>query len=110
MFLGSAKNNTDGTYRLLNLRTNLIVLSRDVIWLNKTYGEYVSRKLNIKADTYILQDEDDSYNWDHVKIDSVKNEVKPEKSKNEEKFRTKQDSRWEEDVQKTIKSISFAKQ
>ena len=44
MFLGYAQKNTDSTFRMLNIRTKLIVLSRDIIWLNKTYGEYVSRK------------------------------------------------------------------
>ena len=78
MFLGYAQNNTGRTYRMLNIRTKRMVLIRDIIWLDKTYGKYVSRKENTKADTYILQDEDDSYNWAHVKIDPVKNEVKTE--------------------------------
>ena len=38
MFLGYAQNHTNSTYRMLNLRTKWILLSRDVIWLNKTYG------------------------------------------------------------------------
>ena len=37
-------NNTGGTYRMLNLSTKHIVRSHDIIWRNKTYGEYVSRK------------------------------------------------------------------
>ena len=32
-----------------------MVLSLDLIWLNKTYGEYMSRKENTKADSYIIQ-------------------------------------------------------
>ena len=36
MFLGYAQNNTGGTYRMLNLHTKCIVLSRDVICLKKT--------------------------------------------------------------------------
>ena len=42
----------------------------------KAYEEYVSRKENTKSETYILQDEDEYYNWANIKIDSFKNEVK----------------------------------
>ena len=83
MFLGYAQNHTGNTYRMLNLCTKIIVLSRDVIWLNKTYGKYISRKQNTKSDTYILQDEDKSYDWDHGKIDPVKKTVKTDNVKTE---------------------------
>ena len=62
MFLGYTQNHTGGTYRMLNLCTKHIVISHDVIWLKKTYGEYVPRKENTKADTYIIQNDDESYN------------------------------------------------
>ena len=54
-FLGYAQNHMGGTYHMLNLRTKLIVLSRESISINKTYREYVSRKENNKANTCILQ-------------------------------------------------------
>ena len=41
MFLGYAQNNTGGTFHMLNLHTKRIILSCDIIWLKKTYGEYV---------------------------------------------------------------------
>ena len=44
MFLGYAQNLTGATYRMLNMRTKCIVLSHEVIYLNKTYREYVSIK------------------------------------------------------------------
>ena len=44
MFLDYAKNHTGGKYRMLNLRSKRILLSHDVIWINKTQGEYISRK------------------------------------------------------------------
>ena len=44
MFLCYAQNHTSGTYRMLNLRTKYIILRRDIIWLKKTYGQYVPRK------------------------------------------------------------------
>ena len=56
MFLGYAKNHTASTYRMLNLRTKHIVLSRDDVWLNITHSEYISRKETTEASSYILQD------------------------------------------------------
>ena len=76
MFLGYVQDYTVGTYRILNIRTKFIVLSRDVIWLNKTYEDCVSRKDNTEADSYILQNEDNYYKWDHLKIDPAQNENK----------------------------------
>ena len=43
MFLGYAQNHIGGTYHMLNIRTKIIVLSCDVIWLNKTYCAYISK-------------------------------------------------------------------
>ena len=63
---------------MFNLCTKYIVISRDFIWLNKTYGKYISGKENTRSDTYILKDEDKYYNWANRKIGPVKNEVKTE--------------------------------
>ena len=38
VFLGYAQNHTGGTYRMLNVLSKRILLSRDSICLNKTYG------------------------------------------------------------------------
>ena len=83
MLLGYAQNHNGGTYHMLNLCTKCTVLIRDVIWLNETYSEYLSRKENTKENTYILQDEEGSYNWDNVKMDPVTTEFKTEKVKTE---------------------------
>ena len=73
---------------MLNLRTKRIVLSRDVIWLNKTHGDYVSIEENTKSNTYILQDKDGSYNWERIKIDPFKTKVKTKNEKTEENVKT----------------------
>ena len=83
MLLGCVQNHNGDAYRMLNLSKKCILLSRDIIWINKTYGEYISRKENTKANIYILQDEYKSYTWDHVKIDPFNNEVNNENVKNE---------------------------
>ena len=87
MLPGYAQNNTGVTYRMLNICTKCIVISCDFIWLNKNYGEYVSRKENTKANNYILQEEDDSYNWAHVKKYFANNEVKTKTVKQKKMLR-----------------------
>ena len=109
MLLDYARNNNGVTYRMSNICTKHIILSRELIWLNKTYGEYVPRKQNSKADYFIQQNEYAFYEWAHVKIDPDKKEVKTENVKNEENVKTKQKSNKEEDVQKTTKIFSFNK-
>ena len=74
MFLGYAKNHTASTYRMLNLRTKHIVLSRDAVWLNRTHSEYISRKETTKVTSFILHDEDEYNKRSYVKMDPVKTE------------------------------------
>ena len=69
------KNHTNVTYQIINLHTKDIVLIRDIIWLDKTHRYNVSIKENTKANAYIIQDEDESYNWAHVKPNPVNIEV-----------------------------------
>ena len=38
MFLGYSQNYMGGTYSMMNICKNIIVTSRDVIWIDKTYG------------------------------------------------------------------------
>ena len=68
------------------------------------------KKQKTKSYNYILQDEDGSYNWDHVKIDPFNNEVNTENVKIDESVKTDQDYRGGEDVHKTKNSVSFTKQ
>ena len=60
---------------MLNLHKQHILLIHEIIRMIKTYGEYLPRKESNKSNTYILQDEYDSYNWSNVKMDPVKTEV-----------------------------------
>ena len=78
MFLGYAQNHMGSTYHMLNIHAKPIVISCDIIWTNKTYSEYVSRKENTKATSYILLDKYESYNWAYAKIDLVKTGVNTE--------------------------------
>ena len=44
MFLGYAQNDNGGTYHMLNLCTQHILLRHIVIWINIIYSEYASIK------------------------------------------------------------------
>jgi hypothetical protein len=44
VFVGDPSNHASDVYRLLNLKTNHAIKSRDVIWSNKTYGEWIKSK------------------------------------------------------------------
>ena len=88
----------------MKIHTKCILLSRDFIWLNITYGKNVSRWEHTKSDSYIPQDEDVYDKWARVKIDPVKTE----NVNIEQNFKTKQVSRGGEDVkyiQNTTKNI-----
>jgi hypothetical protein len=39
MFAGYTEHHSRDIYRMLNLSTNSIINSQDIIWLNKSYGE-----------------------------------------------------------------------
>ena len=41
-YLNGDKGSLKDSYRLMNFRTKKVLHSRDVIWLNKTYKEYVN--------------------------------------------------------------------
>lgn len=45
MFWGYSDNHASDTYRFLNLKTERIVTSRDVRWLNLTHQQYVRKAL-----------------------------------------------------------------
>ena len=51
MYLGRARDHATDTYRFLNLETELVLISRDVIWLNKVYGEFKGSKQDLNFDT-----------------------------------------------------------
>ena len=51
MYLGRARDHAGDTFRFLNLETELVLISRDVIWLNKVYGDYKGTKLETAWDT-----------------------------------------------------------
>jgi hypothetical protein len=47
MFVGYKEHHSRDVYRTLNLTTNSIINTRDIIWLNKTYGEWNINKTTL---------------------------------------------------------------
>ena len=92
MFLGYSQNHTRGTYCMLNLRKKCIVLSREILCLDKTYVRYVSIQEHTKAGSYIIQDVDESDKWYHIKTYPFKTE----NIKINQNVKTKQDYRCKE--------------
>ena len=39
IFIGYTENHSNSSYRMLNLRTHHVIVSRDIIWLNRMHGE-----------------------------------------------------------------------
>jgi hypothetical protein len=46
MFLGYPNSHANDTYRMWNLKTERMILSRDVLWLNKSYKTYTREASN----------------------------------------------------------------
>jgi hypothetical protein len=49
MFVGYTEHHSRDVYRMLNLTTNSIINYQDIIWLNKTYGEWENNKTTIST-------------------------------------------------------------
>jgi len=60
LYLGRAPNHPQDTFRFLNLDTHNIILSRDVTWLNKSYGTWKGLPVRVtKTNEGNEEDEDD---------------------------------------------------
>jgi Reverse transcriptase (RNA-dependent DNA polymerase) len=52
MFMGYAKDHAANVYQMLKLDTNTIIITRDIVWLKKTYGEYMRLTKSKKIGNY----------------------------------------------------------
>ena len=46
MFVGYPDNHADDVYRIFNIKTKQIIKSRDLVWLNLSYGNWKSKNNN----------------------------------------------------------------
>jgi hypothetical protein len=46
LFVGNPDNHADDVYRIFNIKTKLIIKSRDLVWLNLSYGNWKLKNNN----------------------------------------------------------------
>jgi ClpP class serine protease len=56
MFIGYSVHHANDVYRMLNLDIKTIIQSRNIIWMNEAYHDWIDRKVLQKKET---DDEDD---------------------------------------------------
>jgi hypothetical protein len=56
MMLGYADNHAKDVYRMLNLETNRVLLTRDIIWLKKMYGAWKTTDADNTSDDESIND------------------------------------------------------
>ena len=67
MFVGYSDNHAGNVYRFINLKTQKIIHSRDVAWLQKFWGEYVGLKTSTIK--YLENNDEDEVEILHDPID-----------------------------------------
>jgi hypothetical protein len=72
LFLGYGRNQAEDVYRMFNLETRKVITTRDVIWLNKTYGEFKKTK------TEPSTEDDDEEDYDYFKDQQAGRELDDE--------------------------------
>ena len=71
IFVGYPENHSDDVYRVFNPTTKQVIKSRDLIWLNLSYGNWNKSKSNLKID-------DDDLSDSEAPCDDAKNLAVPE--------------------------------
>jgi len=61
LYLGRAPNHPQDTFRFLNLDTHNIILSRDVTWLNKSYGTWKGLPVRVTKTNEGNEEEEDDW-------------------------------------------------
>jgi hypothetical protein len=82
MFVGYSVHHANDVYRMLNLGTKSIIQSRDIIWLNEAFQDWIEKKVSQKKET---DDEDDDV-IENSKIQEVKDsqdKIKSEQDQDE---------------------------
>ena len=104
--MGYAKDHAANVYRMLNLETNSIIITRDIKWLKKTYGEYIGlsnlQQFRVEPDESEKQLEviellDDEENFDDQESDKV--EEQQDLINKQEKKKNTTMTRWQHNLQ-----------
>ena len=60
VFVGYCPDHASGTYRMYNLSTKKVIVTRDVKWLNKLYAEWSKATLNVELESESDSDEENA--------------------------------------------------
>jgi hypothetical protein len=63
MFVGYPDDTTRDSYRMLNLKTNRVIKSKDILWMKKNYGEWMEPENSLGCNMKRV-DEFNGYDWD----------------------------------------------
>jgi hypothetical protein len=63
MFVGYLDDTTRDSYRMLNLKTNRVIKSKDILWMKKNYGEWMEPENSLGSNMKRV-DEFNGYDWD----------------------------------------------
>jgi Reverse transcriptase (RNA-dependent DNA polymerase) len=89
IFVGYSKNHAKDCYKFMNVDTKGMIFSRDVIWLNKMYGDYIGAdKVKVLPTTnpYLMNEDSDSDNDYEEAVQSVDELEYDEDSKDNDIF------------------------
>ena len=75
LFVGYSTQHAGDVYRLLNLKTNRVIHSRDVKWIGKTWAELYKIRMVHRASGYFDPDEDFQLEEEDQDIDEEYSEI-----------------------------------
>ena len=78
LFVGYSTQHAGDVYRLLNLKTNRVIHSRDVKWIGTIWAEFYKIKIADRASGYVDPDEDFQLEEEDQDID--KDDSEPERA------------------------------
>ena len=99
IFVGYARNHSGNTYRMYNPKTKKVWITRDIIWLNKMYGENkikekgsdLTREIEIQGNEKVKQEIE--YDQDDDNEQQEENEIPVEQTEKQRR------PRWQQNLQ-----------
>ena len=84
MWLGYARNHPAGTYRVLNLMTRKVIITRDVLFLRKSYGDWANDKIQENTSPTSNYDKSASDDVEIHVVKKISDKVTENKGKSED--------------------------
>ena len=69
VFVGYARNHAGNVYRMFNMKTNKVMITRDIIWIGKFYGDYMG--ITKKNVTHLMDGHDISHDSEGEELDET---------------------------------------